>query len=73
MNAYQFWYRSDDYAPTEYIWIISDSPVHALNIFASRGYNEYPDYSDDPSDIIPESEFETNHIPGEILGINAII
>ena len=73
MKAYLYWYKSDEYAPTEYIYIIALSLKQANYIFYSKGYKNMADYSNGPIDIIDACYFRARHEVGDILGQNAII
>lgn len=71
--AFQFWYKSEEYSPTEYIWIIAASISEAQTVFTDHNYTSFYDYGLWPCDEIPQSEFEIPHNQGDILGGNALI
>ena len=73
MKAYLFWYKSDEYAKTEYIYIIAVSEKQANFLFYKNGYKNMYDYSNGPIDIIGSCYFRARHNVGDILGQNAII
>ena len=73
MKAFLFWYKSDEYAKTEYIYIIAVSEKQANFIFYKNGYKNMYDYSNGPIDIIASYYFRARHNVGDILGQNAII
>ena len=73
MKAFLFWYKSDEYAKTEYIYIIAVSEKQANFIFYKNGYKNMYDYSNGPIDIIDAYYFRARHNVGDILGKDAII
>ena len=73
MKAFLFWYKSDEYAKTEYIYIIAVSEKQANFLFYKNGYKNMYDYSNGPVDIIDALYFRARHNVGDILGQNAII
>ena len=73
MKAYLYWYKCDEYAKTEYIYIIAVSVKQANYIFYSQGYKNMTDYSNGPIDIISAYYFRNHHKVGDILGQNAIL
>lgn len=73
MKAYLYWYKSDDYAPTEYIYIIAKSIRQANYIFYSKGYKNMADYSNMPIDVIDACYFRATHHIGDILGQYAVL
>ena len=73
MKAFLFWYKSDEYAKTEYIYIIAVSEKQANFIFYKNGYKNMYDYSNGPIDIIDAYYFRARHNVGDILGQDAII
>lgn len=73
MKAYLFWYKSSEYATTEYIYIIALSVSQARFYFYQAGYGHMLDYSYSPIDEIDENRFMKKHLLGEILGQYAVI
>ena len=73
MKAFLFWYKSDEYAKTEYVYIIAVSEKQANYLFYVNGYKNMYDYSNGPIDIIDAYHFRARHNVGDILGQNAII
>lgn len=73
MNAFQFWYKSDIYAPTEYIYIIAVSLKQARYFYTSKGFTRMYDYSINPVNIIQACLFKKRHEVGDILGQYAVI
>lgn len=73
MKAYVYWYKSEEMAKTEYIYIIAVSLKQAEYIFYSKGYKKMFDYSNGPIDIIEACYFSKRHQVGDILGQNAIL
>lgn len=73
MKAYLFWYKSDEYAPTEYVYIIAVSVKQAIYYWLHKGYARMYDYCYNPIDAIEEKDFLKPHKIGDILGQYAII
>lgn len=76
MKAYLFWYKSDQLAPTEYIYIIALSLKQARFLwgrYLRSNIGECYDYDFNPVDLINECDFARPHKVGDILGQNAII
>lgn len=73
LNAYQFWYKSEEDARTEYIYIIAESEKMAIGLFASYGYNKFYDYDITPIDVIEGQYFLYDHKAGDVLGQFALI
>lgn len=73
MKAYLFWYKSDEYAPIEYIYIIAVSVKQARYFFIKNGYMNMYDASLKPVDYIDKLDFLKPHKIGDILGQYAVI
>ena len=73
MKAYLFWYKSDEYAPTEYIYIIAYTLKQARYYYIKLGYTRMFDYSLDPVKEIEQKRFNAKHEIGDILGQYAVI
>ena len=73
MKAYLFWYKSDEYATTEYIYIIAYSYKQACFYFKKYGYTNMYDYDETPIDEVYEADFINKHQVGDTLGQYAII
>ena len=71
--AFQFWYKSSEDAPTEYIYIIAFSYKQARYYFIKAGYTRMHDFSFYCSDTIPFKYWLAKHEVGDILGQNAVI
>lgn len=67
-SAYLFWYKSSEYATTEYIYIVAFSVKQARLFYIKQGYTRMYDYSLSPVDTISADNWTTNHEIGEILG-----
>ena len=72
-QAYQFWYKSSQDAPTEYIYIIAFTYKQAVYLFHKAGYNRMYDYSNYCCDTIPCAYWLNKHDIGDILGQNAVV
>ena len=70
MKAYLFWYKSDEYAPTEYVYVIAYSAKQARFFFYREGYTRMWDYSNWPIDEIEKYNFTREHTIGQILWAN---
>lgn len=68
MKAYLFWYKSDEYAKTEYIYIFALSLKQARFFYIKNGYTHMYDYSLNPVDEIEANHFTIRHEVGEIRG-----
>lgn len=66
--AYLFWYKSDEYATTEYIYIIAFSVKQARLFYIKSGYTRMYDYSCTPVDAISADNWTARHEIGDILG-----
>ena len=73
MKAYLFWYKSDEYAPTEYIYIIAVSAKQAQWYWVHHGYTRMYDYCFNPIDEIDAKDFVKQHKVGDMLGQYATI
>lgn len=73
MKAYLFWYKSNEYARTEYIYIIAVSVRQAQWYWVHKGYTRMYDYCFYPIDEIEAKDFMQSHNIGDILGQFAII
>lgn len=73
MKAYLFWYKSDEYAPTEYVYIIAVSVKQAQWFWVHNGYTHMYDYCFNPIDAIDAKDFIKRHEVGDILGQYATI
>lgn len=73
MKAYLFWYKSDERAPTEYIYIIAYTMKQARFFYIRQGYTRMYDYDAKPIDTIDEINFIKQHKVGDILGQYAVI
>ena len=71
--AFLFWYKSSEYATTEYIYIIAFTHKQARYYYAKMGYNKMYDYSYEYCDAIPASRWLKSHEIGDILGQYAVI
>ena len=67
-SAYLFWYKSDEYAPTEYIYIVAFSVKQARYFYIKNGYTYMYDYSCTPVDEISADNWTARHEIGDILG-----
>lgn len=72
-KAYLFWYKCDEYATTEYIYIIAFSVKQARLFYIKHGYTHMYDYSLMPVDEIDATSWLARHEIGDILGQYAII
>ena len=72
-KAYLFWYKSSEYAKTEYFYIIAFSVKQACLFYVRQGYTRMYDYDTTPCDAIPAQNWKARHEIGEILGQYAII
>lgn len=75
-RAYLFWYKSDEYATTEYIYVIAITPKQARYFwfkYIREDLGAVYDYTNAPVGDITEEDFETNHNVGDILGQYAVI
>lgn len=68
MKAYLFWYKSDERAPTEYIYIIAYTMKQARYFYIRQGYTRMYDYSFTPVDEISADNWTARHEIGDILG-----
>lgn len=73
LNAYQFWYKSSEYATTEYIYIIASSLEEAKHLFKKYGYNNFYDYDLNPIDVIDGRYFIYDHKAGVVVGQYALL
>lgn len=72
-KAYLFWYKSSEYATTEYIYIIAFSVKQASLFYVKQGYTRMYDYDTTPCDAIPAQYWQARHEIGDILGQYAVI
>ena len=68
MKAYLFWYKCDEYARTEYIYIFAFTAKQARYFFIKNGYTHMYDYETTPVDEIDALNFTMRHECGEIRG-----
>lgn len=68
MKAYLFWYKCNEYARTEYIYIFALTRKQACYFYAKAGYTNMYDYEVYPVDEIDEKNFTMVHKVGEIRG-----
>lgn len=73
MKAYLFWYKCDELAPTEYVYIIAKSVKQAQWFWVHNGYTHMYDYCFNPIDAIDEHNFVNHHQVGEMFGQYAVI
>lgn len=73
MKAYLFWYKSEEDAPTEYVYIIALSMKQAQYYWVHHGYTRMYDYCFNPIDAIDAKDFVKQHKVGEMLGQYATI
>lgn len=76
MKAFLFWYKADELAPTEYMYVIAYTFKQAKYFWFNYlkhtlGYAY--DYDLNPVDIIDQKDFVKQHNVGDILGELAII
>ena len=71
--AFLFWYKSSEYSPTEYIYIIAFTHKQACYFYDRAGYRRMYDYSHEYCDARPASEWNKPHEVGDILGQYAVI
>lgn len=73
MKAYLFWYKNDEYAPTEYVYIIALSYKQANYFWYNYLHNVLGyvyDYDTTPCNVM---QCTRPHDVGDILGQNARI
>lgn len=70
--AFLYWYKSSEYANTEYIYIIAFSIKQAWLFFRKNGYTKMYDYGG-PIDNITFYYWLKSHEIGDILGQYAVI
>lgn len=76
LHAYLFWYKTDEYATTEYVYVVAYSYKQARHFWFN--YLKYTlgwacDYQLTPCDVIDGNDFMKQHKAGDILGQYAII
>ena len=71
--AFLFWYKSSEYAITEYIYIIAFTHKQACYFYDCAGYRRMYDYSYKCYEAIVASDWNKPHKIGDILGQHAII
>lgn len=64
-QAYLFWYKSDETAPTEYIYIVAVSEKQARLFYLKNGYTRMYDYEVRSVDVLPLTK---DYAIGTILG-----
>ena len=67
MKAYLFWYKSSEYATTEYIYIVCFSRKQACMYFSKYGYTRMYDYERYPIDEV-ELSGRIKYNCGQVLG-----
>ena len=70
-KAYLFWYKSSEFARTEYIYIVAVSIKQARYFYIKNGYARMYDYSLNPLDDLPVEPID--YEIGTILGQYAIL
>lgn len=65
-QAYLFWYKSEDLAPTEYIYIVAVSEKQARYFYVKEGYTRMYDYEVQSVDVLPlTKDYEVGTILGQ--------
>lgn len=75
-KSYLFWYKAEQTAPTEYLYVIAFTLKQAKYFWFNYLKNTLGyawDYDLNPVDIIEEKDFVKQHDAGEILGQYAVI
>lgn len=76
MKAYCFWYISDQYATTEYVYVIAVTYKQAKYLWFNYLKNVIGwayDYDLEPCGITDQKDFARRHDVGDILGQNAVL